>query len=153
MSESKNEMILQVQDRDDGAMMLWPASSTQYMTSLGDSGDDIMLRVAAMSETESRLSDHAGKSITVRDWFIHRVTRVNAESGEVTTGRRCVLILTDGTMVTTSSQSAISTVGHLLSLRGFKRFDPPVEFHVGKQKGSSGHNYLTLRPVVKSKKG
>lgn len=147
--ETKNELTVVEQPAEEaGQLMLWPQSSTRYMTSLGTSPEDVDKRVMALSAITDTLRGHVGETIAIKDWFLHEVDRVDQKTGEVKKGPRLVLILDDGSMIATSSAIVASTLGHLLSLQGFTAFKPPKEFVVGEGVGHNG-KYLTITPLAK----
>ena len=96
-------------------------------------------------ESDCTASDLVGQVVAVRHLLIHSVRRVSRETGEESVQPRIVLLLDDGRVVSTSSESLYRAIAVDSAVDGrFPPFDPPYKVKIAQRKASDGvGKYLT----------
>lgn len=86
-------------------------------------------------------------TIALQHYYMHRVTLVNAKTGEITTPIRTVLYDANGDMWHFVSDGIANAVAQMIQAFGTGEFNPPVNVKVKKITTRSGMSTMSLIPA------
>lgn len=116
-------------------------TSLDLTTALGQ-----RLAYRAHVTSDFQLQDLVGQTIHIVDFYAHHVVRVDEETGEERPGTRAVMILDDGSLVSTGSESSLKCLMFYAAVYcRVPPFYPPLAFIVRASKSRRGPGkYLWL---------
>lgn len=116
------------QHEQQGAMVLrWQVAAQLVATSVSDDDPQKRAKVSKLKLTaDKQLIDIAGAELPVVEFVAHAVELANAETGEVKEAIRIVLLLADGTTVSTCSEPFMNSFAQLANQMGKGPWEPPL---------------------------
>lgn len=106
------------------------------------------MAVIAMLNEETKLSDHIGETILVRDVVGHVVRMTDEKTGEVKDQARTVVITPEGVGYSCVSSGVNTSIKILVSLLGAPPWTEPLRLMVREQRTRAGFRVMKLVPVI-----
>lgn len=130
------------------AALITPTSF--FFSSIKDDGSrESQIRIFnAINKADSKLDDHKGEVLEIKDVVAHPIELVDENTGELTECVRMVLIDKDGKGYESVSQGIFSSIKKLFVIIGQPSWEIPVKMKVIEQKTRKGFKTLTIELVI-----
>lgn len=142
------QMVPYTEGETGGELIRWERTQSAVLSTIDTSTDEGKTRyLKCLTSPTFRAKARVGEKLPVVDFFLHRVERVNKETGEVVPGLRLVFVLDDGRTVATSSEPVMKTWYHVANLYGRKTYSPPLVVTLKAMPCGNGHEFLDIESV------
>lgn len=137
----------------DGLIARWKEDAPPVLASFDCATDEgRVLTSACMGKSDAEMDAYVGKELRVVNFMAHDVTIASMADGELEDMIRWVLILDDGTTVSTCSKSFADTFRVSARLVGPGPWAPPLRFEARKQLSKNGRKYFECRELLRGGK-
>lgn len=130
--ENENELIAAPQ-----------TNALQFCSMQANTTEEKAALFNAVNNPDEVLAAHIGDTILITDVFVGTYDKVNKETGEVTTGRRIILLDDTGKTYFTGSSGIYLALQKLTAIFGQPHWEEPIPIKI-RQVNSKGHNILTF---------
>jgi hypothetical protein len=95
---------------------------------------------------EHSLSDVIGETLNVSIGIVHEIEEIG-QDGQPVSSKRLALVLADGTVVGSTSRSAIASFEKIRSVYGLPPYDPPIAIRIVSVRTKKGRDAILLHPM------
>lgn len=132
-------------EQEGGALVSWDEKPAAFIASFDAfSPDGQALFWKALQKGDRLLSQVVNVELPVVNYFVHEAERIDEQTGEVKRGPRLVMILRDGSTVSTSSTVFMKGFRYAIGMHGKGPWEPPLMMKASLAQGKGPNKYLAF---------
>lgn len=145
----KPKELLHIKSEDhDGLLVTWDQTATHMRTSIDVTQPGARAKISqCLENADATFTNAVGKVIDVVDFFAHVTDSPPDMNGEISPKWRLVLMLADGTTLSTWSQPAVKGFAFVANQAGPGPWNPPLQFRIRVNNKGQGQKYYTVSEV------